>query len=139
MRRSKTHKKIMPIKDFDFKRNMNVSRIKIFSETIKDTTWENVLSCNDTTESFNEFLKIFSTAYEKSFPLTQKKIGKYIDKNKSPWMTNSVKKKNLLNKKYLNRPTSKNENNYKQYKNKLNHVIKIAKKILRKTTNKIQM
>ena len=115
VRRSKTHKKIMPIKDFNFKRNMNVSRIKIFTETIKDTTWEHVLSCNDTTESYNEFLKIFSTAYEKSFPLTQKKIGKYIDKNKSPWMTNciakSVKKKNLLYKKYLNRPTSKNENN----------------------------
>jgi uracil-DNA glycosylase len=40
----------------------------------------------------------------------------------------SVKKKNILYKKYLYHPTVKNENNYKQYKNKLNHVIKIAKK-----------
>ena len=36
--------------------------------------------------------------------------------------------KNLLYKKYLRQPTVKSENNYKQFKNKLNHVIKIANK-----------
>jgi hypothetical protein len=38
------------------------------------------------------------------------------------------RKKNILYKKYLYHTNVKNENNYKQYKNKLNHVIKIAKK-----------
>ena len=131
VRRSKTHKKITPVKNITFKRNINDSHMKIFTETIKENTWENVLSSNDTTESYNRFFNIFSTVYE-SFPLTKKKINKNINKSKSPWMTNciakSVKNKNLLYKKYLTQPTANNEKNYKQYKNKLNHVIKIAKK-----------
>jgi hypothetical protein len=40
----------------------------------------------------------------------------------------SVQKKNKLYKKFLNCPVIKNEIIYKTYKNKLNHVIKIAKK-----------
>jgi hypothetical protein len=40
----------------------------------------------------------------------------------------SVKKKNTLYKKYLCHPTTNNEDKYKRYKNKLNHIIKIAKK-----------
>ena len=54
------------------------------------------------------------------------------DKDKSPWMTKciakSVQQKNKLYKKYLRHPTTNNENKYKQYKNKLNHVIKVGKK-----------
>ena len=45
-------------------------------------------------------------------------------------MTNSIiksiRRKNKLYKKY--HPTSNNEHKYKVYKNKLNHIIKIAKK-----------
>jgi hypothetical protein len=55
-----------------------------------------------------------------------------IDKNRSPWITRciakSVKQKNKLYKKYLQYPKGKNEKIYKKYKNKLNHVIKVAKK-----------
>ncbi len=40
----------------------------------------------------------------------------------------SVRKKNKLYKKFLCHPTTNNEHKYKQYKNKLNHIIKIAKK-----------
>jgi hypothetical protein len=40
----------------------------------------------------------------------------------------SVKQKNKLYKKYLQYPKGKNEKIYKKYKNKLNHVIKVAKK-----------
>jgi hypothetical protein len=46
----------------------------------------------------------------------------------------SVKKKNTLYKKHLCHPTTNNEDKYKQYKNKLNHIIK--KEILRGTINK---
>ena len=41
----------------------------------------------------------------------------------------SVKKKNKLYKTYLNNPCERNENLYKRYKNKLNQVIKVSKKI----------
>ena len=55
-----------------------------------------------------------------------------IDRCKSPCITRSiiksVRKKNKLYKKFLCHPTTNNEQKYKQYKNKLNHIIKIAKK-----------
>jgi hypothetical protein len=95
-------------------------------------SWENVLSSNNSTESYNQFFHLFSPIYESNFPLTKNLIKRKIDKNKSPWMTKciakSVIKKNKLYKKYLHHPTANNENKYKQYKNKLNHVIKGAKK-----------
>ena len=40
----------------------------------------------------------------------------------------SVRKKNKLYKKILCHPTTNNEYKYKQYKNELNHIIRIAKK-----------
>ena len=67
-----------------------------------------------------------------SFPWRDKNIKGDIDKNRSPWMTkcisNSVTKKNGLSKKFLSKPSKKNENEYKKYKNKFNHLIKIAQK-----------
>ena len=41
----------------------------------------------------------------------------------------SVKKKNKLYKAYLNNPCKRNKNLYKRYKNKLNHVIKVSKRM----------
>ena len=64
--------------------------------------------------------------------MNKKKSRTRIDKNKSPWMTNSIiksiRRKNKLYKKFLCHPTSNNEYKYKVYKNKLNHIIKITKK-----------
>ena len=132
LRSLKSHKKAKIVKEFISKRLINDDNMKTFIDRIKNTSWEDVLSTNDTTESYNRFFDLFSTVYESSFPMTKKNINKCIDKAKSPWMTNciakSVKKKNMLYKKYLNHPTIKNENNYKKYKNKLNHVIRMSKK-----------
>ena len=76
---------------------------------------------------FHNNLKI---AIDKSFPFVQKK--KVVNDTKSPWMANgifkSISKKNELYKKFLKKPTRKNETDYKKYKNKLNNVIKNAKK-----------
>jgi hypothetical protein len=81
-------------------------------------SWENVLSSNNSTESYNEFFHLFSPIYESNFPLTKNLTKRKIDKKKSPWMTNciakSVIKKNKLYKKYLHHPTANNENKYEQ-------------------------
>ena len=93
--------------------------------TIKNMSWENVLSSNNSTESYNEFFHLFSPIYESNFPLTKNLKKRKIDKKKSPWMTKciakSVIKKNKLYKKYLHHPTANNENKYEH------HVIKRAK------------
>ena len=105
-----------------------------FKNEIKNTSWQNILSSNNSTlsYSYNNFFDLFSTAYEKNFPLLKTKVKMKIDKNKSPWMTKciskSTKRKHKLYKKYLQDPSVKNENKYKRYKNKLNHIINAAKK-----------
>ncbi len=132
VRNSKNYHKKPSKTEFTCKRIINDTKVQSFTNTIKNISWENVLSENNTTESYNKFFNLFSIAYEKNFPLTKKVAKRKIDKIRSPWMTRciakSVKQKNKLYKKYLQYPTEKNEKIYKKYKNKLNHVIKVAKK-----------
>jgi hypothetical protein len=47
-------------------------------------------------------------------------------------ISKSVTEKNKLYRKYLKTPNRKNEETYKKYKNKLNHLVKLAKKIIMK-------
>ena len=50
-----------------------------------------------------------------------------------PWITKgllkSVRKKELLNKRFLANPTSCHEKLYKSYKNKLTHSLRVAKRL----------
>ena len=66
----------------------------------------------------NRFLQQLSSSMKK-------KLGK-------PWITKgiitSTRKKNKLYRKFLRKPNINNELRYKRYKNKLNHVLRIAKK-----------
>jgi hypothetical protein len=81
----------------------------------------------DPERTYNEFLKIFMDVYEVNFPLKRKQ-----NKTRSPWMTNcilkSVRNRNKLYKIFLMNHSTKNEQLYKNHKNKLNHIIKMAKK-----------
>jgi hypothetical protein len=125
------HKETPLKNEYVLKRNINGSNTQSFTNTIKGLSWEAVTSNHDEIESCNNFFNIFSSTYEENFPLT-KKVKTKIDKRKSPWMTKSIAKsvrtKNKLYKKFLCHPTTYNEQKYKQYKDKLNHIIKIAKK-----------
>ena len=69
--------------------------------------------------------------YNKCIP--KKKITtKTQRKFERPWLTKgilkSLKTKNKLYKNTLEKPTENSKSKYKQYRNKLNHVIRIAKK-----------
>ena len=72
----------------------------------------------------------FSRIYEVCFPLKVIK-GKQMNKFYSPWLSRgllkSINKKNRLYKKLVQSPTTSCELKYKAYKNKLNHLIRIAK------------
>ncbi len=71
--------------------------------------------------------------YNKHFPLELKQNKSKINKTKSPWMTKcilkSVRKKNKLYRAFLMNPNDKDRQKYTKYKNKLNHIIKVAKKM----------
>ena len=77
VRSFKTHKMTTPVKEFICKRIINNFQIKTFTGIMKSTSWENVFSSNDASESYNGFFDVFSTVYEQSFPLTRKKVKKY--------------------------------------------------------------
>ena len=115
-------------------RVINNANINVFKQAIKDISWQSVFSDNSDPElSFSEFSETFLKVYNTSFPIKRKVVKTNIDKNKSPWMTKSVLKsvrtKNKLYKAYLINSNKKNQNSYKKYKNKLNHVIKASKKM----------
>jgi hypothetical protein len=69
--------------------------------------------------------------YNTSFPLRRVKAAK--SKSNKPWISGglltSIRKKNKLYKKFLSIPTSSDENMYKKYKNKLNHLLRSAKRL----------
>jgi sialic acid synthase SpsE len=97
------------------KRIINDVNIQSFTNTIKNVSWDNVLSKNNTAESYNEFFNLLSIAYEKNFPLRRKVVKRNIDKTRSPWMTKciakSVKQKNKLYKKIPSMPYRKKGKN----------------------------
>ena len=119
-------------------RVFNATNTKAFKNAIKSLSWNSVLNeTNDVELAYKKFLKMFTDAYQENFPLKKKQNNKKVNKTKSPWMTNcilrSVRNKNKLYKAFLMNRNSKNEQLYKNYKNKLNHIIKIAKKTTTRT------
>ena len=70
----------------------------------------------------------YITLYNDCFPLKKVKAKNVTLSN--PWITKdllkSVRKNNLLYKRFLAKPTSYRENLYKCYKNKLTHSLRVA-------------
>jgi len=58
--------------------------------------------------------------------------SRILKSHQKPWLTKgiqrSLKNKNKLYKKLIKRPTPENKLKYKQYRNKLHHLIRISKK-----------
>ncbi len=119
-------------KNTNYKRTVNKDSLASFLVSVKNISWESTYQTNDACESYNNFHNSLKVAIDKSFPLVEMK-RKTIDHNKSHGMTGgilkSISKKNKLYKKFLKKPSYRNEVKYKTYKNKLNHVIKTAKKV----------
>jgi hypothetical protein len=98
-----------------------------FSSQLDNIDWQPILSNNDTQISYNSFHDIMTKAYCESFPLKKIKTG-YT--NKLKWLTiglkNSISQKHKMHTRYLKNPTTTNKNDYKKFKNKLNHIMKSA-------------
>lgn len=90
VRNYKSQKETKQKNEFVYKKNFNDSNTRSFTNEIKGLSWEKVISNNNALESYNEFFKVFLTTFEKNFPFNKKKSRSRIDKNKSPWMTNSI-------------------------------------------------
>ena len=121
---TRTEKKILS-------RAISAINLEKFNENLSNTNWSLFIKEDDPNEAYNDFISEFSRIYEICFPLKVIK-GKQMNKFYSPWLSRgllkSINKKNRLYKKLVQSPTTSCELKYKAYKNKLNHLIRIAKR-----------
>lgn len=105
--------------------------LELFAEKIKNCDWQSTLSKSNPTESYESFFKEFFEIYDNFFPIKKYK-SKNIKRYNNLWISRglikSSKTKEKLYKKFIKSPSINNEQNYKKYRNKLNHLIRIAKK-----------
>uniref|UniRef100_A0A672Z783 Reverse transcriptase domain-containing protein n=3 Tax=Sphaeramia orbicularis TaxID=375764 RepID=A0A672Z783_9TELE len=98
-------------------------------EELINYDWHEVY-VDDVNESYNAFLDIFLTLYNRHCPV--KEYRQDLKKNKKPWLTKGLekacKKKNSLYREFLKHRTKEKENKYKRYKNRLTAIIRTHKK-----------
>ena len=107
--------------EFKQQREYKTKNIADFSEKMRLTNWQTVLNTIEPQLAYSSFQHIFMQCYESCFPI---KRMKSVYKSRKPWLSNglikSIKTKNQLYVKYLRRPTLTNHSLYKQFRNKLN-------------------
>ena len=102
--------------------------LEAFCYEIEKCDWQSTLSKNDPTESYTAFFKDFFELYDKFFPMKKYKSKRSNNLWISKGLKKSSKTKEVLYRKFIKNPSQKNERDYKIYRNKLNHLIRIAKK-----------
>ena len=112
-------------------RDKNPINIEKFKLELGNVDWADLPGYQDPNQAYGNFLKKYMSIYNLCFPVKRVKVKKQA--LHKPWFTKglskSVRKKNMLYKSFLNDPNSLNELVYKRYKNKLNHSIRIAKRM----------
>ena len=82
-------------------------------------------------EAYNDFIEEYLRIYDACFPLKVLK-GKQVNRFFSPWLSpgllKSANNTNRLYRKFVTSPSTSSETKYKAYKNKLTHLIRIAKR-----------
>ena len=109
-------------------RNFSADNLNNFRDHLSQVNWPSLFDDNDPNISYNNFLNEYSRLYYNCFPmktLKSKHSGRL-----APWMTKallvSIRKKNTLYKEFIKSPNSALKAQFKFYRNKLNHLIKIA-------------
>lgn len=100
-----------------------------FKTEISLVNWENTLGDEDPNKSYNAFAGEFSKAFNKCFPLVRLSRSKAKDKKWiTPGLKISIKHKNRLYRKFLKKPSERNQTSYKRYKNILKTLVKKCEK-----------
>lgn len=115
---------------FTLKRIFNDKNIKDFTNSISSLDWSSISSNNSSDEAYCTFISSISETFEKHFPLKKIKCNTF--KKRKPWLSLglivSCKKRTKLFFKYKSKPTNYRLNKYKTYRNKLNRLLRVAKR-----------
>ena len=100
-----------------------------FRTELQQHSWENI-SDDNPCNAYSNFLEAFSSACNNCFPI--KKVTAKKTVIMKPWLTKgllkSINKKNALYKRFLSSPTVSHKRQYKCFRNKLNHLLRVAKR-----------
>jgi hypothetical protein len=112
-----------------YKRIYNERNFNTYKHLLDSTDFSSVCNDNNAQSSFTTLHKIILSAYNESFPMTKINI-RY--KNRKSWLTDGLKKsikvKNNLYLKQLKSGDNRHIDKYKKYRNRLNHLLRIAEK-----------
>ena len=114
-----------------FKRMNTANNIEKLNSELKNANWDDVFVDENPDSAYDTFLSILTSLINKCLPL--KKVKRKIT-DKCEWLTKGiliscVQKNNIYKKNLKKTPSDENELTYKTFKNKLTHIIRIAKKI----------
>ena len=94
-------------------------------------TWNDVFNSNNIDVAYQRFIETLTNYLNVNIPKVQIKARKNVPKH--PWITKgilkSIKHRNRLYKKSLCNPTDLKKLEYRQYRNKLTHVIRTSKRM----------
>ena len=94
--------------------------------------WNSVCNSADANVSYSQFIQKFNELYDKCIPRIKKRVYPKRSKPKSPWISfallKSINRKNKLYKRSIKKPTDTNIESYKKYRNKLNTLLRLAKR-----------
>ena len=109
----------------------NANNMAAFKAELQTVNWDDVTGHNDPNSAYETFLSKYVASYNKSFPLKKVKARNgHLNKTwLSKGLLKSIKRKNILYKRYLCNPSSDRENQYKKYRNKLISCLRAAKRI----------
>ena len=112
-----------------YKRDFTKKNVDKFNQLMKDRKWDEVLNEGDTQRAYDLLHTYFTNDFKKCFPY--KKVSKqYI--TRLPWLSEglktAIKIKHKLYTKNFKNPTSNNKKDYVKYKNKLQHLLRIAER-----------
>ena len=102
-----------------------------FKAELQTANWDDVAGHSDPNSAYENLWSKYIASYNKCFPLKKVKARNgYLNK---PWLSKgllkSIKRKNILYKRYLCNPSPDRENQYKKYRNKLTCSFRAAKRI----------
>ena len=113
------------------KRNISKENIDKFVEKLEQIHWEELNQETDPSKAYDRFYSKLFAIYDNCIPM-KKMSNKQRKLQKKPWLTKAIMKsltiKNKLYKKTVKTPSSDNIQEYKRYRNKLSHIIRISKK-----------
>ena len=110
---------------------MDLGKKEAFLNTLQNLSWTEVTNKETTNEACNAFLDIFFEFFNLHFPVIKVKQNKKIAPIKK-FMTKGLvisnNKKGDLFKKTLTDPSEENKQNYRQYRNIFNKLMRAAKR-----------